>query len=547
MALHVPMAMMTPMSAYLQMPHGPWVGTDDLSLHVKHVKRRRTDVSPFLYEQTDAGKKRTKPVKRVNEVQKLEPKRPGNESPVEYVAWVKFQVQPPSMWYRDQKGRQTTFEIEVGLTQADQSLPLESKGYFTVKLLYENGTEVRDQRILDLKEGAFPEANATSTTMKLRINDISSRHQNQKFRVQVSYVSPTPMRVCPALSNAIQVLSKQVKRSAPPPARLPVHVEDVDMADGASNDSEATVAFSSASTSPTASPLKAAAPAAERAATPMDVTHLFRAANPSAVVQWAATAHGVLSQLQWVAQSGAALECPSCKAQHTGPRHLARHHVDCLVPMLLQYPAIFPPSAAPGSPVSSPRIVRPTPLRLQSSDEKAFPGALDLNCLSGSAFREHETHVLKSLSRVSVSDAEPDFGALSTSQLEHFCPPLHADSTHMLSQFTDAPLQSFVEESVVCVGLAPLPPGTRHPAFDRAWTLLGFYHYVAQDLHFEAVSDKDEDAAWLALPELEQTVRKLRARRSRRDPALFPSVGDAHVACLDDVKQLLRRVHRKGS
>ncbi|KDO32554.1 hypothetical protein SPRG_03029 [Saprolegnia parasitica CBS 223.65] len=147
MTMHVPMNMplqVTPMAAYLQMP---WIGPDDPSLHAKHMKRRRNDAIGLPYMAPfdgESNKKRAKPVKRLTEMIKLEPKRPGDDTAADYVAWVKFLLQPPTMWYRDQKGRQTTFAIQVGLTQGvpDAFVPLESKGYFTVKLLYENGCHI---------------------------------------------------------------------------------------------------------------------------------------------------------------------------------------------------------------------------------------------------------------------------------------------------------------------------------------------------------------------------------------------------------------------
>ncbi|KDO32555.1 hypothetical protein SPRG_03030 [Saprolegnia parasitica CBS 223.65] len=298
----------------------------------------------------------------------------------------------------------------------------------------------------------------------------------------------------------------------------------------ASNDSEATVAFSSASPSPSASPLKTPH-AVERAETPLDVVHHFRAAKPTAVVQWAATAHGILSQVQWARVAASVIECPVCKVRHDGPRHLAKHSNDCLLRMLMQYPAIFPSPRTE----RSPDLVRPTPLR---ADTVVVAEPLELNCLSVSAFHASESHLLKSLSRVSVSDHEPDFGSLSSSQLEHLCPPPLADSAHMLSQFTDAPLTSFVEESILAVGLKAV--AKRHAAFDRTWSLVGFYHVVGTDsLQFEAVSDRDQDAIWDAHPELEAAIRRVRHRRSARDPKVFPCVGDPDMPTLDDIKSRL--------
>ncbi|OQS07134.1 hypothetical protein THRCLA_00848 [Thraustotheca clavata] len=582
--MQIPMAAhLTPMAAYLQMP---WI--EDTNVHGKHGKRKRDHVEVFhevvvgrRNEATglqflptfdvDTGKKRAKPIKRMNEVIKLEPKTIEDCNEPEYAAWVKFLLHPPPVWYRDQKGRQTTFNIEVCVTQGgqpDQAIPLASRGYFTVKLLYENGHEVRDQRILDLKEGAFPETNATSTIIKLRINDISSRHQNQKFRVQVAYVSPVTMKVCPALSNATQVLSKQVKRSAPvPTARVPevkaeVNAEgNVDMTpenvSRASNDSDATVAFSSRSTTPSASPLKVIN--FERPATPVEVTHYFHEAKPSAVVQWSSTAHGLLTQVQWLPQpsshsSARVYECPICKAQHQGSRSQARHRPECLLRLLLHYPDIFRPAEQPASPKETlskdnPQLFRPTPTRIfkrENTEEHDLPSMTmpqpaDLTYLPPvSTFHTDdmagESNVLKSLSRVSVSDNDPDFSTLSSSQLAQFCPPMHSDSTHMLSQFTDAPLHSFVEESITSVCLKAFARG--YPAFDRSWSILGYYHYVAQDiLVFEAISDIEEDEELTSNFELDLTIRKIRNRPSGRDISMFPRIGDANISSIEDLKQ----------
>lgn len=84
-----------------------------------------------------------------------------------------------------------------------------------VKLLYESEAEVSRQDVLRVAD-AMPELQHGAVTVRVRIEDVSKNHQNQRFRIAVladSITSPADGDIAPATSNPVLVRSKRNKRN----------------------------------------------------------------------------------------------------------------------------------------------------------------------------------------------------------------------------------------------------------------------------------------------------------------------------------------------
>ncbi|RHY97090.1 hypothetical protein DYB35_006103 [Aphanomyces astaci] len=147
------------------------------SVNVTKPLGYHNDENPAL-----AKRKRVHHMASIDAMPRITPKTTAHNHVEGRSIAVRILVQPPRVWYRDQKGRRTVFCIKVGVVDQDDRLLSADHtpgGYFTATLLYENGNAVADKRIVELRKGAFFDSHASTASMEIRIADISKNHQNQ--------------------------------------------------------------------------------------------------------------------------------------------------------------------------------------------------------------------------------------------------------------------------------------------------------------------------------------------------------------------------------
>ncbi|KAG9402858.1 Nucleolar MIF4G domain-containing protein 1 [Aphanomyces cochlioides] len=399
-------------------------------------------------------------------------------SAVESTIQVKIIEQPPRVWYRDQKGRKTIFTISVGIVESsnvERLLRLDTPGaFFRTKLLYENGNEVSDSRILDLRTGSFPEPNSSSTTLSLRISDISKNHQNQKFRVRVEYACPQMPPVASAITDAIHVLSKHVKKSLP----TELHIMKTQSPSSASSEDT----MSTQATPPFDCPQIVDAPA-----TPAVETS-FKLANHTSLSRWCDTAHSILTHMEWTpypSPSGKMeYKCNMCQAIQPN-KQTAKHTNSCMLQYLLSAVERSPrlPSPAPlqtnfemHERLNAATVFKPIPQSVFKTERRDDMGELsmisigDLGVFDGKSSTFDDALMLKSLSQVSVND--DDYVSFSGAQVERLYHPPPPDSMHALSRFTETAIGAVKsEDAVAIVSVNKLPPTATQPLTQRGHCL----------------------------------------------------------------------------
>ncbi|RHY05510.1 hypothetical protein DYB38_009247 [Aphanomyces astaci] len=160
------------------------------SVNVTKPLGYHNDENPAL-----AKRKRVHHMASIDAMPRITPKTTAHNHVEGRSIAVRILVQPPRVWYRDQKGRRTVFCIKVGVVDQDDRLLSADHtpgGYFTATLLYENGNEVADKRIVELRKGAFFDSHASTASMEIRIADISKNHQNQRLRTATNIYRPVP-------------------------------------------------------------------------------------------------------------------------------------------------------------------------------------------------------------------------------------------------------------------------------------------------------------------------------------------------------------------
>lgn len=125
----------------------------------------------------------------------------------------------PGVWFKDQGGRQKCIDIVVGLVGenseniTNRSIPIK------IRLQYLGGESVVKQEILEVTRDSCMYIGATGRTeLKVRINEVSMRHQGRCFCVVVTpdtLKDPTCSDVSPATTSGIEIRSKLVKSKRP--------------------------------------------------------------------------------------------------------------------------------------------------------------------------------------------------------------------------------------------------------------------------------------------------------------------------------------------
>jgi hypothetical protein len=135
---------------------------------------------------------------------------------------IRSETQPPTVWYKDEGGRDKCMEVMVELVDSEgrrvhgQEVPLK------VSLLYEDLHTVSKQDILKLSSDSRQAIDHTGTaTLRLRIEDVSKNHQSKGFVVKVGpdvQHAPLNADISPDISTSVSVRSKRNRRSKHPGA-----------------------------------------------------------------------------------------------------------------------------------------------------------------------------------------------------------------------------------------------------------------------------------------------------------------------------------------
>lgn len=130
---------------------------------------------------------------------------------------IRSETQPPTVWYKDEGGRDKCIEVMVDLVDSEgrrvhgQEVPLK------VALLYEDLQCVGKQDILKLSSESRQAIDHTGTaTLRLRIEDVSKNHQSKGFVIQVGpdvQHAPLNSDISPDTSTSVSVRSKRNRRS----------------------------------------------------------------------------------------------------------------------------------------------------------------------------------------------------------------------------------------------------------------------------------------------------------------------------------------------
>lgn len=117
-------------------------------------------------------------------------------------------------WYKDEGGKDKCIELRVHLKDADDKIVRNRNVPLKATLVYRSGQSVPLQAILSVS----PDSRLTldesldGAILRLRINEVSTRHQGQMFQVLVSpdlSVSPSFGDISSAVSSPVDVKSKR--------------------------------------------------------------------------------------------------------------------------------------------------------------------------------------------------------------------------------------------------------------------------------------------------------------------------------------------------
>eukprot|EP01031_Cornospumella_fuschlensis_P040803 gene40803-49764_t len=123
-------------------------------------------------------------------------------------------------FFKDIGGKDKGIELTVSLADANNSPVTTRSLAITPVLLYEDGSVVADQTILqtsdDVSSMHIPEGMFSAPNLKFRIAQVSSKHGGRAFRIRMQpnlLLSPGAADVMPGLSVPVEVKSK-IKRPA---------------------------------------------------------------------------------------------------------------------------------------------------------------------------------------------------------------------------------------------------------------------------------------------------------------------------------------------
>jgi len=119
--------------------------------------------------------------------------------------------QPPTLWYKDQGGRDNFMEMSVKLVDHRNVNVTARRVPLKMSLFYENGIMVPKQDILKVEGELIILERKGDTTIRFRIEEVSRSHQRQKFFVRISpdtHLNPRNHDINSVESTPIEVMSK---------------------------------------------------------------------------------------------------------------------------------------------------------------------------------------------------------------------------------------------------------------------------------------------------------------------------------------------------
>ncbi|RLN89909.1 hypothetical protein BBJ28_00020295, partial [Nothophytophthora sp. Chile5] len=125
-------------------------------------------------------------------------------------------AQPPDVWFKDEGGREKCMTVSLALTPAPGSRLEDRVVPLAVRLLYESGNPVLNQRILRLFPDMRPNMARGRATISFRIDDVSKNHQGQSFVLEIAPErqdgSSMFQDIAPTRTSVIAIRSKRNKR-----------------------------------------------------------------------------------------------------------------------------------------------------------------------------------------------------------------------------------------------------------------------------------------------------------------------------------------------
>jgi hypothetical protein len=133
----------------------------------------------------------------------------------------------PYVWYKDEGGKDKCIDLKIHLRDADDRTVHNRRVPLKATLLYACGQEVQQQSILQINPESRTIIDETGEAIvKYRVNEVSTRHRSQMFRV---LISPDPLHaqnadISPAMAVPVDVKSKRNHRPSNSITELPQHI-----------------------------------------------------------------------------------------------------------------------------------------------------------------------------------------------------------------------------------------------------------------------------------------------------------------------------------
>lgn len=119
----------------------------------------------------------------------------------------------PYTWYKDEGGKDKYIEYTVFMVDRQGNHVRDKRVSLKVTLMYRNGHPVPQQNIMTISpDSKLVLDRSGQTTIRIRINEVSTRHQGQYFQVLIGpdiATGPSTADVCSVLSIPIDVKSKR--------------------------------------------------------------------------------------------------------------------------------------------------------------------------------------------------------------------------------------------------------------------------------------------------------------------------------------------------
>eukprot|EP00636_Phaeomonas_parva_P001108 CAMPEP_0118854212 /NCGR_PEP_ID=MMETSP1163-20130328/2513_1 /TAXON_ID=124430 /ORGANISM="Phaeomonas parva, Strain CCMP2877" /LENGTH=301 /DNA_ID=CAMNT_0006786899 /DNA_START=290 /DNA_END=1191 /DNA_ORIENTATION=- len=114
----------------------------------------------------------------------------------------------PTKWYKDEGGQSNCLQVEISLTDSKGKRITEAEQQVSVslKLMYEEGTEVSSQSILAVAKDTYNLTEQGFVKILARVMEVSQRHQGKKFMIKAFTSTPG---VAAGFTTPVCVLSKR--------------------------------------------------------------------------------------------------------------------------------------------------------------------------------------------------------------------------------------------------------------------------------------------------------------------------------------------------